>query len=304
MSGTQESDATPSIPSPLELLLREAAVAPLLTAEEEQGLGRQVQAGLVAAEALGQADLSSGERAPLETIVATGEAARRRLVEANQRLVVSIARRFRGGNLDLEDLVQEGNVGLLRAINKFDPERGLRFSTYAVWWIKQAIQRALGDRARPIRLPSHAAEDAARLWRMADRLAVELEGDPDVVQAAEAAGLGRNRAIALARATLRPVSLDAALTDEGGTALSELLASDLEGPDEVLERAAAADMVRQGLSALPERQRRVLELRFGLGGGQPRTLEEVGQMLGISRERAQHLEADGFRRLRQNLRGL
>ena len=303
MPNTVGPDAERGVPSPIEQLLREAAATPLLTPEQEQALGRQVQAGRVAAEQLRQPDLAAEERVRLEKIVAAGEAARRRFVEANQRLVVSVARRYRERGLELEDLVQEGNLGLLRAIDRFDPERGLKFSTYALWWIKQAIQRALDDRGRPIRLPSHAADEVAHLWRMADRLAAELGGEPDVVEAARAAGLERGRAVELARATLRPVSLQAAV-DEDDLALGDLLVSNLEEPEDVLERSAVADLVRHGLGGLPERTRRVLELRFGLADAEPRTLAEVGQELGVSRERARQLEAEGLRRLRRALRPL
>ena len=296
-------DAERGVPPPLGLLLREAAATPLLTAEQEQALGRQVQAGRLAAEQLRRPDLAAEERTRLERVVAAGEAARRRFVEANQRLVVSVARRYRGRGLDLEDLVQEGNLGLLRAIERFDPERGLKFSTYALWWIRQAIQRALDDRGRLIRLPSHAADEAARLWRMADRLAAELGGEPDAGEAARAAGLEQARAVELARATLRPVSLDAVI-DGDDLALGDLLASNLEEPDDALERLAVADLVRHGLAELPERTRRVLELRFGLADGPPLTLGEIGRELGVSRERVRQLEADGLRRLRLALRPL
>ena len=297
-------DAARGVPSPLELLLRDAASTPLLAAEEEQELGRRIHAAQIAAEELRRSGLTAEQRARLEAVVDAGEAARRRFVEANQRLVVSVARRYRDRGLDLEDLVQEGNLGLLRAIERFDPERGLRFSTYALWWIKQAIQRALDERGRLIRLPGHAAGEAARLWRMADRLAAELGSDPGAIEAAELAGLEPGRAVALARATLRPLSLESAVDDEGDVALGELIAGDLEGPEEALERAAVADLVRHGLAELPERTRRALELRFGLTDGQPRTLGEVGEELGVSRERARQLEADGLRRLRRALRPL
>jgi RNA polymerase primary sigma factor len=287
--------------SSLEMLLREVGDIPLLTDEEETELGFRGQAGRTALEELHRTDLSPEEQGRLERLVAEGEAARRRFVESNQRLILSVARRYREHGIDLEDLVQEGNLGLLRAIERFEPERGLRFSTYAIWWIKQAIQRALDDRARLIRLPTNAAAEAAKLWRMADRLAMEEGRDPDLTRAAEEAGLDPGRAVELARATLRPVSLQS-IVSEGDAELGEMIAGDLEGPDEAIERAAVDDIVREALGDLPDRQRHVLELRFGVSDGQPRTLAEVGDELGISRERARQLEANGLRRLRHALR--
>jgi RNA polymerase primary sigma factor len=301
MASTQDPRLGTGTISSLEMLLREVGDIPLLTAEEETELGFRVQAGRTAAEELHRDGLSPEEQCRLEELVADGEFARRRFVESNQRLILSVARRYREHGIDLEDLVQEGNLGLLRAIERFEPERGLRFSTYAIWWIKQAIQRALDDRARLIRLPTNAAAEAAKLWRMADRMAMEEGRDPDLTRAAEEAGLDPGRAVELARATLRPVSLQA-IVSEGDAELGELIAGDLEGPDEAIERAAVDDIVREALGDLPDRQRHVLELRFGVADGQPRTLAEVGDELGISRERARQLEANGLRRLRHALR--
>ncbi|MDP8922562.1 MAG: sigma-70 family RNA polymerase sigma factor [Chloroflexota bacterium] len=297
-TGSPQHEVTDTL-TPIELLLRDASAASLLSAEDEQRLGRRIRAGREAAEALRRADLPPEERARLEAAVADGEDARRRFVEANQRLVISVARRYRAHGLDLEDLVQEGNLGLLHAIDRYDPERGLRFSTYAIWWIRQAIRRAIEQRGRPIRLPRHAADEAARIWRLADQLAAEVGGSPDVVEAAEATGLAQGRALELARATLHPLSLDATVDEAGETALGDILSGHLEDPEEELERAAVADLVRQALAQVPERARRVLELRFGLHDDQPRSLAEIGEMLGISRERARQLEADGLRRLRR-----
>jgi RNA polymerase primary sigma factor len=290
--------------SPSASQVRDVSDASLLSAEEEQALGRRIQAGRRAHERLRRADLEPRERSRLESVVADGNEARRRFVEANQRLVIKVARRFRGHTLDLDDLIQEGNLGLIRAVERFDPERGLRFSTYAIWWIRQAIQRAIEERGRPIRLPGPAAEEATRLWRVVDQLAVDLERAPDLTEAARASGLDANRALELAQVTLRPVSLDATIDADGEVALSDLLAGSIDDPEEELERAAVAEIVQRELDQLPARARRVLELRFGLADGQPGTLAEVGQALGISRERARQLEAEGLRILRRALRPL
>ncbi len=301
MASTHDPRLESTTATSLEMLLREVGDIPLLTAEEETDLGFRVQAGRAAVEELHGVGLSSEDQERLDVLVTVGEAARRRFVESNQRLILSVARRYREHGIDLEDLVQEGNLGLLRAIERFEPERGLRFSTYAIWWIKQAIQRALDDRARLIRLPTNAAAEAAKLWRMADRMAMEEGRDPDFARVAEEAGVEPGRAVELARATLRPVSLQSLVSD-GDAVLGELIAGDLEGPDEAIERAAMDDIVRGALENLPDRQRHVLELRFGVGDSQPRTLAEVGEELGISRERARQLEANGLRRLRHSLR--
>jgi RNA polymerase primary sigma factor len=291
-------------PAPLATPMPDAHSAPLLDAEEEQALGRRIQAGRRAREHLRLGKLEPEERSRLEAAVADGATARSRFVEANQRLVFTVARRFRGHSLEFEDLVQEGNLGLIRAVERFDPERGLRFSTYAVWWIRQAIQRAIEERGRLIRLPGHATEEAARLWRAVDQLAADLERAPDLAEAARASGLDADRARELAQVTLRPVSLESTVDANGEVTLGDVLPGSGDDPEEEIERAAIADLVQRGLDELPERSRQVLELRFGLEDGQPRTLVEVGQALGISRERARQLEAEGMRRLRRALHPL
>ena len=272
--------------SPIAPVLPAASITPLLSAEEEQELGRRVQAGRRARERLRLGCLAPDERLRLEAVAADGDAARRRFVEANQRLVMKVARRFRGHSLDLDDLVQEGNLGLIRAVERFDPERGLRFSTYAVWWIRQAIQRAIEERGRLIRLPGHASEEAARLWRAVDQLAVDLERAPDLAEAARVSGLDADRARELAQLTLRPVSLETTVDANDEISLGDVLAGGIDDPEGELERAAVAELIERGLAQLPDRARRVVELRFGLEDGRPRTLAEVGQALGISRERA------------------
>lgn len=289
---------------PVTPVLTDARLTPLLRADEEQALGRRIQAARLAEDRLRRGDFEPPERAALERTVADGREARRRFVEANQRLVMKVAQRYRGSGLDFEDLIQEGNLGLIRAVERFDPERGLRFSTYAVWWIRQAIQRAIEERGRLIRLPGPAAEEATRLWRVADQLAVDLERVPDLAEAARASGLDTSRALELAQVTLRPVSLEAAVDGDGEVTLGDVLAGTFENPEGEVERAAVAEMIEHGLTRLPERARQVLELRYGLTDGEPRTLTETGVALGISRERARHLEASALRSLRRILQPL
>jgi len=277
---------------------------PLLSAEEEQALGRRIQAARLAQNRLRRGDFEPPERATLERTVTDGRKARQQFVEANQRLVIKVARRYRGSSLDFEDLIQEGNLGLIRAVERFDPERGLRFSTYAVWWIRQAIQRAIEERGRLIRLPGSAAEEAMRLWRTVDQLAGDLERTPDLIEAARASGLDASRALELTQVTLRPVSLEAAVDGDGEVTLGDVLAGTLEDPEGEAERAAVAEMIENELAHLPERARQVLELRYGLADGEPRTLAETGAALGISRERARQLEASALRSLRRALQPL
>jgi RNA polymerase primary sigma factor len=302
--GLATQSTTYEEPSPLTPPLTHANITPLLTAEEEQALGRRIQAAQRARERLRFGRPDPHERSLLETVIAEGDEARWRFVEANQRLVTTVAKRFRGHGLDFEDLIQEGNLGLIRAVERFDPERGLRFSTYAVWWIRQAIQRAIEERGRLIRLPSHAAEDAARLWRVVDQLAIDLERTPDLTEAARVSGLDTGRALELAQVTLRPVSLESTVDGNGEISLGDLLAGASESPENEVERAAIAEVIQRGLDQLSDRARRVVELRYGLTDGQPCTLGEVGQALGISRERARQLEVEGLRTLRRVLQPL
>jgi RNA polymerase sigma factor (sigma-70 family) len=283
----------------LRLYMSEAAATPLLTAEEEVMLARQVAAGTRASEHLLIAGVDDETRAALTAEVATAAAARRRLIEANLRLVVSVARRYLGRGLPLGDLIQEGNLGLFRAVDKYDPERGFRFSTYAYWWIRQAISRAVADQARTVRLPVHLIELLGRLGKAASAVEQRLgrEARPSEI-AAELSVPVEQVELALSAAR-EPLSLDLELGEDGDT-LGELVADeDLASADEVAERADLRAAVAAELETLEPAQSAVLRLRFGLEGGRPHTLREVGQQLGISGERARQLEAAGLHRLRR-----
>jgi RNA polymerase primary sigma factor len=288
----------------LRLYMTEAAATPLLTAEEEVALARQIAAGVRAAEQLASGQGSPEERARWEAEVAAGQAARKRLIEANLRLVVSVARRYLGRGLPLADLIQEGNLGLFRAVDKFDPERGFRFSTYAYWWIRQAISRAVADQARTVRLPVHLIELLGKLGKAANAVEQRLGREARPAEIAAELGVSVDQVELAQMAAREPLSLDLDLGEDGDT-LGELVADEDAPPTE--EAAELADLraaVAAALDTLEPAQSAVLRLRFGLDGGRPHTLREVGQRLGISGERARQLEAAGLHRLRRNSAGL
>jgi RNA polymerase primary sigma factor len=284
----------------LRLYMTEAAATPLLTAEEEVALARQIAAGVRAAEQLASGQGTPEERARWEAEVAAGQAARKRLIEANLRLVVSVARRYLGRGLPLADLIQEGNLGLFRAVDKFDPERGFRFSTYAYWWIRQAISRAVADQARTVRLPVHLIELLGKLGKAASAVEQRLGREARPAEIAAELGVSVDQVELAQSAAREPLSLDLDLGEDGDT-LGELVADEDAPPTE--EAAELADLraaVAAALDTLEPAQSAVLRLRFGLDGGRPHTLREVGQRLGISGERARQLEAAGLHRLRRN----
>jgi RNA polymerase sigma factor (sigma-70 family) len=283
------------------LYLDEIGRHPLLTAEDEVELSQAYEAGLDAQGKLADADPQDPTRPGLEAVAERGEWARRKMIESNLRLVVSIARRFSATGLPLGDLVQEGNLGLLRAVEKFDWRKGFRFSTYATAWIKQAIARGAADRgARAIRLPVHIEEQVGRLRRTRTRLHEELGREPTDDELAEELRLPLPRLLRLHDAGQTITSLDTPIGDDGA-ALQDFLEDDSAvGPDELAIEAIGREVLDQVLAALPEGQRRVLILRFGLDSGTPRTLEEVGAVMGFSRERARLVERAALTALRHD----
>jgi RNA polymerase primary sigma factor len=282
--------------------LREIGRIPLLTAAEEVDLARRVEAGLFAEEKLTAfPDLDSQLAVDLDRLVVLGRMAKRRLIEANLRLVVSVAKRYVGRGLTMLDLVQEGNLGLIRAVEKFDYARGYKFSTYATWWIRQAMSRALADQARTIRVPVHVVELINRVVRVQRRLLQERGYEPSTEEVAVQLDLTEERVCEVLRLAQEPVSLHAPVGEEDDVALGDLIEDgDATSPVE----SAAFLLLRQHLevvlSTLGERERKVVQLRYGLADGRPRTLEEIGRIFGVTRERIRQIESKTLSKLRDH----
>lgn len=272
---------------------------PLLTKDDEVELAKQIERGNKASERLAAGDFSPSERADLQRQVQDGMAAMEHLILANSRLVISVARRYRGRGVPFTDLIQEGHIGLMRAAKKFEYQRGLKFSTYATWWIRQAVTRAISDQSRTIRLPVYMGEQITRLRHTALRLTQELSRDPTVEELAEALEESPERVEELLSAMEQPMSLEMPLDEQHDRELGDLL-PDEEGqnPEQSVHEVLLGVDLSEALDELPERERRALELRYGLVDGKNRTLEKIGQELGVTRERARQLEAQALRRLR------
>ncbi|WUI03381.1 RNA polymerase sigma factor [Spirillospora sp. NBC_00431] len=271
----------------------------LLTAEQEVDLAKRIEAGLYAEHKLDGDDLSPALRADLEWVAADGRRAKAHMLEANLRLVVSVAKKYSDRGLSLLDVVQEGNLGLIRAVEKFDYSKGYKFSTYAMWWIRQAIQRGFADSARTIRLPVHVLEMLSKLSRVErdmhqrlgreptpEELAVELDKSPEQVRE-------------LLRTSRQPISLDSTIGEDGETRIGDLI-EDTDSPEasELVDRQLMADQLRRTLDILSPREAKIMAMRFGLYDGTPRTLDEIGKALGLTRERIRQLEKESLSKLR------
>ncbi|WP_415950203.1 RNA polymerase sigma factor [Streptomyces sp. KLOTTS4A1] len=282
--------------------LREIGRIPLLSAAEEVELARRVEAGLFAEEKLARTpDLDTRLALDLDRLVVMGRMAKRRLIEANLRLVVSVAKRYVGRGLTMLDLVQEGNLGLIRAVEKFDYARGYKFSTYATWWIRQAMSRALADQARTIRVPVHVVELINRVVRVQRRMLQERGYEPTPEEVAGHLDLTQERVSEVLRLAQEPVSLHTPVGEEDDVALGDLIEDgDATSPVE----SAAFLLLRQHLDAvlstLGERERKVVQLRYGLADGRPRTLEEIGRIFGVTRERIRQIESKTLNKLRDH----
>ncbi|MEW2358517.1 RNA polymerase sigma factor [Spirillospora sp. NPDC029432] len=271
----------------------------LLTAEQEVDLAKRIEAGLYAEHKLETEDLSPETRLDLEWVAADGRRAKSHMLEANLRLVVSVAKKYSDRGLSLLDVVQEGNLGLIRAVEKFDYSKGYKFSTYAMWWIRQAIQRGFADSARTIRLPVHVLEMLSKLSRVErdmhqrlgreptpEELAVELDKSPEQVRE-------------LLRTSRQPISLDSTIGEDGETRIGDLI-EDTDSPEasELVDRQLMADQLRRTLDILSPREAKIMAMRFGLYDGTPRTLDEIGKALGLTRERIRQLEKESLSKLR------
>ena len=284
---------------PVRMYLREIGRVPLLTAQDEVDLARRVEAGVFAADKLARGGLPPDLRADLEAIERDGHTAMRRLVEANLRLVVSIAKRYVGRGLLLLDLIQEGNLGLIRAVEKFDYTKGFKFSTYATWWIRQAVTRAVADQARTIRIPVHMVEVINKCGRIERQLLAELGREPTDAEIARAADLPVERVAEVRKLAQEPISLHTPVGEESDSSLGDFI----EDSDAVVPLDAASFVLMQEqlsavLLSLNEREKRVIQLRFGLTDGHAHTLEEVGQEFGVTRERIRQIEAKTLSKLR------
>ncbi|MFN8037270.1 MAG: RNA polymerase sigma factor RpoD [Acidimicrobiia bacterium] len=289
---------------PVRMYLKEIGKVPLLSAEQEVTLAKRIEAGLHATAHIEErAMLSEGERASLEAVAADGALAKKQLVEANLRLVVSIAKRYVGRGMALLDLIQEGNLGLIRAVEKFDYTKGFKFSTYATWWIRQAITRAIADQARTIRIPVHMVETMNKVLRIQRQMLQELGREPTVDEVAAKVELTPDRVREIQRIAQEPVSLETPVGEEDDSSLGDFV----EDPQAIAPATAAAralltEAIEEALDELNDRERAVVRLRFGLDDGQVRTLEEVGKEFGVTRERIRQIESKTLAKLRHPTR--
>jgi RNA polymerase primary sigma factor len=327
-----EWDDPAATSDPVRMYLHEIGRTALLSSEEEVSLANQIREGKDAARALRQPDLDANTRDQRLLAKERGLGAEQRLAQANLRLVVSVAKRYVGRGMSFLDLIQEGNIGLLRAVEKFDPTLGFKFSTYATWWIRQAISRAIADQARTIRIPVHMVESINRQIRAQRRLMQELGREPTAEEVAlemdllapderrsieEALSAGQilepslNRQLQIAAGKVRrimriaqePMSLETPVGTEENSSLGDFIEDDsLPGPADQASRHLLKEQMNEILSGLSERERKVLEMRFGLKDGTARTLEEVGQEFGVTRERIRQIEAKALRKLRHPIR--
>ena len=290
---------TVRIDDTIGLYLKEIGRVPLLTAEEEVMLAKRMEAGQIAQENLDGNGLNPEDRGDLIEIVQDGISAREHLIRANSRLVISVAKKYIGRGVPFLDLIQEGNIGLIRAANKFNYRLGHKFSTYATWWIRQAVTRAIADQSRTIRVPVHMGDQINKLLRTAHRLTQELGREPTSEELAKALEIPTRKAEEMMRVARRPLSLEMPTDDEGDSELGDFIEDeDSAAPDEEVTSAMLRELLQYILQDLPPREVRILQLRYGLVDGETYTLEEVGKKLGVTRERVRQIEAQALSRLR------
>ncbi len=287
--GIVVADLESSLDDPVRMYLREIGRVPLLSAEEEVKLAQRMERGKV--ERL--------KPLPNRRLIDDGEEAQRRLTEANLRLVVSVAKKYIGRGMSLLDLIQEGNIGLIRAVEKFDYTKGYKFSTYATWWIRQAITRAIADQARTIRIPVHMVETINRLIRISRRLLQDLGREPTSEEIAEQMDITAEKVREIIKVSQEPVSLETPIGEEDDSHLGDFIEDHTAlAPADAASHQLLKEQVEDVLDSLTERERKVLQLRFGLDDGRSRTLEEVGKEFHVTRERIRQIEAKALRKLR------
>jgi RNA polymerase primary sigma factor len=281
------------------LYLKEIGQVPLLTREEEIALAKRMEAGKDARLMLERDGLIPKERITLQAVVQDGLEAREHLVQANSRLVVSVAKKYMGRGVPFIDLIQEGNIGLIRAAKKFDYSLGNKFSTYATWWIRQAVTRAIADQSRTIRIPVHMGDQINKLLRTTHQLTQELGREPSPNEMADALDLATEKVENMLQVARRPLSLELPIDEEGDSELGDFIENDeAVAPADVVSSAILRDLLREVLEDLPPREVRILQMRYGLVDGKTYTLEEVGQKLGVTRERIRQIEVQALGRLR------
>jgi RNA polymerase primary sigma factor len=281
------------------LYLKEVGRVPLLTAEEEVELAQRIERGRLAREELAKGNVSPRRRQELQALIEDGWAAREHLITANSRLVISVAKKYMGRGVPFLDLIQEGNIGLIRAAKKFDYRRGHKFSTYATWWIRQAVTRAIADQGRTIRVPVHMGDQINKLLRVQHQLTQRLGRDPSVEELAGALDVTPQKVENMIQVARRPLSLETPTDDEEDSVLGDFIQDEeVPAPDETATYNLLREHLDAVLNGLPPREVRILQLRYGLLDGQAYTLEEVGRKMGVTRERVRQIEAQALSRLR------
>jgi RNA polymerase primary sigma factor len=281
------------------LYLKEVSQVPLLTATEEVELAQRMEHGRTAREEMARGKVVPRRRIELHKFILDGWSAREHLILANSRLVISIAKKYMGRSVPFLDLIQEGNIGLMRATKKFDYRRGNKFSTYATWWIRQAVTRAIADQGRTIRVPVHMGDHINKVFRAQYLLTQRLGREPTIQEMAEALEMPPQKVENIIKIARRPLSLELPTGDEDESVLGDFIEDDeITPPDEAATFNLLRENLREVLNGLPPREVRILQLRYGLLDGQAYTLEEVGRKVGVTRERVRQIEAQALHRLR------
>jgi len=281
------------------LYLKEAGRVPLLTPQEEIDITKRMELGLIARERLTTERVPDNERLDLQNLIEDGWAAREHLIRANARLVISVAKKYMGRGVPFLDLIQEGNIGLMRAAKKFDHNRGYKFSTYATWWIRQAVTRAIADQGRTIRIPVHMGDQVSRMLRTQHQLKQKFSREPSIEELAEALDVPQKKVEEMIKLARYPLSLQMPIGDEEDDTLGDFIEDDtIPTPDTTAANNLLHEHLESVLDMLPPREARILQLRYGLVDGQYLTLNEVGRKMGVTRERVRQIEAQALRRLR------